>query len=148
MYLATVEYGIAHCDLMLHAGELPGELPLEECLNQVFLTILQDKQCIKFQYKALAFASDKEEFQGIVDRIVAVRQRLYHFFWDQCDRHIQQHHLTGVDPTFYADALALMLEGIFMVENLNLPVSLSSDWVKMHVGGIISTLKVHEEEPH
>lgn len=146
LYLATVEYGIACCDMVAHAKELPEELPLEERLDEIFLRMIQEEQCIRFQYKALAFSSDKEEFQDIVDKIVAMRRRIYQFFREQCERQIQQHHLTGMDPVFFADALILMMEGMFMVENLNLPISLSGEWIKMHVRAIIAPLLVNEEE--
>lgn len=142
LYRATVDYVIEHADMAAYAQQLPWDMALEECLSQIFLQIIPDNQYVAFQYKAIAFAGDKEEFQDTIQKLVDLKQNLYNFFWEKCDQQIARYHIIGQDPGFYADALFLMLEGMFMTKNLDLPINLSGDGIRKHVRGTIAPLLV------
>ena len=146
LYRATVDYVIAHADMGVYARQLPQTMPLETCLVDIFHLIIRDNRYVDFEYKAIAFASDKEEFQDTIDNLVDMTRRLYDFFWEKCDQQITARHLTGENPSFYADALFLLLEGMFMTKNLNLPISLSGDWIQKHVHATIAPLVEEQEQ--
>lgn len=61
---------IAHADMGVYARQLPQTMPLETCLVDIFHLIIRDNKYVDFEYKAIAFASDKEEFQDTIDNLV------------------------------------------------------------------------------
>jgi AcrR family transcriptional regulator len=140
LYRAVVDYALQHADMAAYARQLPWNMPLEKCIDCIFLLTIHDNKYVDFYYKAIAFAVDKEEFKDTLAKLEIAKQELRDFFLQKCRRHMEEYGTGAEKPEYYADSLFLLLEGMFMIKNLRISVDLSSECIQKYVHSAIADL--------
>lgn len=140
LYRASVDYAMEQADMVAYARSQSLDISLEDCFCGIFMQIIHDNVYVDFYYRAIAFAANREEFTDTLTKMQAMKQRLLDFIAEQCRQYMELHGITGEEPGFYADSLFLILEGMFMVKNLNVTVDLSPDRIRQYIHSAIERL--------
>ncbi len=146
LFRAVVDYNLLRGDITGYGRGLPTEMAYTDRLAEMFWYALDNNPHVEFIFKIMNFAASHEEFSDVVEKIQAIKRKLWEFIDVETKVYMQMYGKAPQGTECMASTLSLMFEGMFLTKNIQVGIKLDKEHVYKYTSLITAAL-IFEAEP-
>ncbi len=143
LYKNVLDLALSKADVVSAcAHQLDVNLPYQKRIHEVFWFAIEERREMDFIYKTLNFASQKEEFKDVLEKIQYEKIKLFRYFVEETSLYLRENNKQSTEAENFASALFLLFEGLFLTKNISVGVQIDKKTVAKYVDLIMREILV------